>query len=292
MVRLAMPAGQVVRAAALGNGQTGLPSTEEAAQNISQEYINASMALAAKGASTIVLPEEIALLKPQWQSETEGFARVARSTGSRFVVGYREIADASRNIALTFSRGGITRYAKRHLIPGLEPLTPGQDPGLLGGSRAVAICKDMDFGDTIRNDAQHGIRILFVPAWDFGEDGEAHANIAIMRGVENGFALVRAARNGLLTITDAEGRVLARASASSASITSITADLPLGAGPTLYTHIGDVFAWLCIALTIAMAGVSLCLPLTAWNSFAWNGARTSMTSRRAILTVLDKRPRP
>ena len=256
MARLAVPAGPAVRVAALGNGDGRLLDSEAGAQDVSQHYATAAAALAAAGARTVVLPEEIIVLKPQWQNVTEVFARAAQSTGSRFVVGYRTLGSVPRNAAYTFSRQGTAHYDKRHLIPGLEPVVPGNGPGLLGDARAVAICKDMDFGRTIRADASRGIRILFVPAWDFGRDGEVHADMAIMRGVENGFAMVRAARRGLLTITDAEGRVLARATASG-GMTSIIADVPQGPGPTLYTRIGDLFAWLCAAAALAMAGTMI-----------------------------------
>ncbi len=252
LARLAAPpSGPALRVAAIGNGDTKLPSTAAAARTISQHYARAAAALAADGADTIVLPEEISVLKPEWQDATDGFARVAETTGSRIVVGYRESADAPRSVALTFSHAGSTRYVKRHLIPGLEPLAPGRGPGILEQGRAVAICKDMDFGNTIRNDARRGIRILFVPAWDFNADGETHANIAIMRGVENGFAVVRAARNGLLTITDAQGRIRARAAASSTAMTYVIATVPSGPGPTLYTRIGGLFAWACAAGLLA-----------------------------------------
>jgi apolipoprotein N-acyltransferase len=252
LARLAAPEDQAVSVAALGNGEGRLLSTAASAREVSQQYAKAAMGLAAAGARDIVLPEEIAMLKPQWRDATAGFAHTAQSTGSHIVAGYREVDGAPRNVALTFSRDGRTRYVKRHLIPGLEPLAPGHEPGLLGHGRAVAICKDMDFPSTIRGDARHGIRILFVPAWDFDRDGKMHADMAILRGVENGFAMVRAARRGLLTITDAQGRVIASAKATG-GMTSIMADVPPGHGPTLYTRIGDVFAWLCMVLTLALA---------------------------------------
>ena len=89
-----------------------------------------------------------------------------------------------------------------------------------------------------------------VPAGDFGKDAWIHARMAILRGVENGFALVRGAGNGLVTASDAEGRIVASKMDTPTSLTMIVADLPLGPGPTLYTRIGNVFAWLCIAFLL------------------------------------------
>ena len=69
-----------------------------------------------------------------------------------------------------------------------------------------------------------------------------------MRGVENGFAIVRAASEGLLTASDAEGRVIAENSSAASGMTVLIASLPLGPGSTLYTRIGDAFPWFVILL--------------------------------------------
>jgi apolipoprotein N-acyltransferase len=55
--------------------------------------------------------------------------------------------------------------------------------------------------------------------------------MAIMRGVENGFAIVRAADEGFLTASDAEGRVVAQKSATSTGMTVLIAVLPLARVP-------------------------------------------------------------
>ena len=51
--------------------------------------------------------------------------------------------------------------------------------------------------------------LLLVPAWDFDVDGWLHGRMAILRGVESGFSIVRAPKQGILTVTDDRGRVLA-----------------------------------------------------------------------------------
>jgi len=87
---------------------------------------------------------------------------------------------------------------------------------------------------------------MAVPANDFVKDGWIHARMAVMRGVENGFAVVRSAFNGVQTVSDAQGRVLARASTVRPGMVRLSATVALGPGPTLYTRIGDVFAWACV----------------------------------------------
>jgi apolipoprotein N-acyltransferase len=98
--------------------------------------------------------------------------------------------------------------------------------------------------------------LLAVPAWDFGKDDWSHARVAILRSVENGVPMARSARNGLLTLNDRYGRLVARAR-TTGSFTVLTGDLPLDGrgGNTVYDAIGDVFGWLCMGLSLlAIAG--------------------------------------
>ena len=55
---------------------------------------------------------------------------------------------------------------------------------------------------------------MLVPAWDFTLDRFEHGHIAVMRAVEDGFSLARAARGGFLTVSDDRGRILARRGAA------------------------------------------------------------------------------
>src|SRR5206468_8848188 len=72
----------------------------------------------------------------------------------------------------------------------------------------LQICKDMDFPELSREYALQGANLLLVPAWDFNLDRWLHARMAVLRAVENGFALARSARNGLLTLSDNRGRIV------------------------------------------------------------------------------------
>ena len=63
-------------------------------------------------------------------------------------------------------------------------------------------------------------------AQDFNLDRAWHGHIAIMRAVEDGFGLVRAAKNGYLTVVDNRGRVLAERRSDSASFATLLADVP------------------------------------------------------------------
>ena len=222
-----------------------------------RRYANLARRLSARGATTVVLPEKIGILKPDWGDVRAVFERVALETHSRVVVGVQERGTQDANVALAFEpTGTVERYVKRHLIPHFEPLVPGNAAGLISNGGALEICKDMDFQGRFGGTLATESNIAFVPAWDFVTDREAHANMAIMRGVENGFAVIRSAREGLITISDSQGRIVARAISSPVGPVTILAGVAPGRGGTLYVKIGDVFGWGCLALAIILGAAS------------------------------------
>jgi apolipoprotein N-acyltransferase len=78
-----------------------------------------------------------------------------------------------------------------------------------------------------------------------------HSRTALLRGVENGQAVAWGGRQTVLMVSDGWGRVLADAPTGGLGLfTTIVADVPIGPGATPYTHLGDWFAWLCLALAL------------------------------------------
>jgi apolipoprotein N-acyltransferase len=221
--------------------------------------------LAAQGAKVVVFEEKAALLSGVRRDVVLApLVAAARESGATVVAGFDQTSPDRRNVAFTISPDGRVRtYTKRHHIPGLErQYTVGSGAGLLGGGEAVAICKDFDFQATLRHDASAGadaggVTLMFAPAWDFGADGWLHARMAILRGVEGGYAVVRAASNGLVTVSDAQGRVRARHESGATRYASAIADVPLGTGQTLYVRIGDVFGWLAGGMGLLLVAMSV-----------------------------------
>jgi apolipoprotein N-acyltransferase len=72
----------------------------------------------------------------------------------------------------------------------------------------------------------------------------------MMRGVESGFAIARAARGGFLTISDNRGRILAETRSNSAPFATLIADVPTVHDTTIYLLLGDWFAWVVLALLV------------------------------------------
>ena len=239
----------------------GHPDGRETWVGLAADYAVEARALAAQGATTVVLPEKLAVLRPEWRDAVlDPLARVAREAKIRIVAGFDDDGVVRRNIALTFwPDGRVSTYVKRRLILGLDQgVVPGHAPGPLGGGDAVVICKDMDYPAMIRRDAQTGVGLMLVPAEDFVVDHWMHERMADLRGVENGFSVARAARKGDLMVSDPQGRLLALAS-SSGVMQARVVDVPLGRGDTLYLRIGDVFAWACLVVTFLFLTSSLVL---------------------------------
>jgi apolipoprotein N-acyltransferase len=170
-------------------------------------------------------------------------------------------------------------YRKMHLVPFGEyvPLkrllffvqaiiefpdfTAGTEGVLLpvGSHQAsTAICYEVIYGDLIRESVRRGSELLTTitnDAW-YGRSSAAfqHWDQASMRAIENGRYLARAANTGLSGFVDPYGRVLDRSALFEQRIQ--IQDLRFLKGRTIYNRIGDLAAWLSLALVIAPLLVS------------------------------------
>ena len=266
IVRLAHPQPDVLRVAGIVDETAVADSwrakTVSADLAVTETYAREIRAAAREGARFVVTPEGGMASTPAGQSTIVApLIAAARDTGVQIIAGFHaETPAADFALAIT-PDGRIQRYDKRHPVPGLEDdFTPGHVSGWLGDGRAEEICKDMDFPDTIRSDAAKGVRLMGVPAGDMGIDGWQHGIMSVMRGVEGGFSVVRAAHDGLVFASDAQGRLVALKKDAPTGLTMIVADLPLGPGPTLYARIGNDFPWLCGIFALALGA-----GLPAWR---------------------------
>ncbi|MFN8572083.1 MAG: nitrilase-related carbon-nitrogen hydrolase [Gemmatimonadaceae bacterium] len=234
-------------------------AAREQAMPVVAAYAARVDALAKAGAQVAVLPEKFVGVAPGYEADAFEVMRAAAVRNRVFVVGSFNLVDRAplRNLAFVFAPDGSQRvaYDKANLLPSFEQgYQRGRAPGVfaLGDAPAgVAICKDMDFPGWLRGYAAAGTRILFVPAWDFVIDGPLHARMAVMRGVEGGYAVVRAAQEGLLLVTDDRGRVHGERASSSAGELQLTTEVPLGAGGTFYSRTGDWFGVLSLLILVA-----------------------------------------
>jgi apolipoprotein N-acyltransferase len=229
-------------------------------------YTHRVNTLAFRGAQVVLLPEKFVGITQSYDTTVfRTFMETAQENKIFLILGLNTIeARSNRNTAFVFSPEGeaIIEYNKVHLLPGLESrYKAGHTPAIFSLAdvpAGVAICKDMDFPAWFRPYGRAGTGVLFVPAWDFLNDARLHSRMAMMRGVENGFAVVRCAQEGLVTVSDHCGRVIAEASSSSAPEVLMVCDFPLGPGQTFYSYAGDWLAWLSILyLVLMIAGTAV-----------------------------------
>jgi apolipoprotein N-acyltransferase len=229
-------------------------------QALEARFMAAIDRLAAAGARAVVIPETSLATS---DSTIPDFAAIAERRNLILDTGidFKGDPHAERNMAMVFRPGtpSPATYSKHHLVPRYEDrYTPGNSYTMLDGTPRIglAICKDMDFHDIGRGYAARGAQLLLVPAWDFGADGWLHSRMAILRGVESGFAIARAARTGRLTLSDDRGRVIVESYNDGRDV-ELIGDLPLRNSHTLYRRGGDWFAWLALALAAISTALAL-----------------------------------
>jgi apolipoprotein N-acyltransferase len=236
----------------------GVRASAQYAESILGEYDRRVTELAGQGAQIVVLPEKIAVFTPaKALDEQHRLSELARQNRVWLEVGVG-IDDGKRptNWAWLFTPDGTlaASYEKHHMAPPerREHYAAGADYTVyrIGGqSYGLAICKDMHFADLGREYGTRHADAMLVPAWDFGYlDGWLEARTTVFRGVENGYTIVRASREGLLTVSDPYGRILKETTSSEMPGRSLLVKVAVAPQvPTLYTRIGNVLGWLCVA---------------------------------------------
>jgi apolipoprotein N-acyltransferase len=236
-----------------------------AAIDLVQAYAAQIPPLAVQGAKVIVIPEKIGRIEGAHLAQADAILeQAARDNHVTILAGFEH--EPNLNEARLYSTDGRLEatYEKHHMLPAFEShLLPGTARLTLdttAGKWGVEICKDMDFPLLARQYSNDGARLMLVPAWDFVEDGWLHGRMAILRGVENGFSIARSVKQGILTLTDSRGRVLAQHVTGSEPFDILVGSLPLGSGQTFYAGtpdwLSDWFAW----IDLVFASLLLFLP--------------------------------
>src|SRR4029077_3242303 len=179
------------------------------------DYAREAERLSSVWALAIVVPEEPG---GQLEGKTAGTEGVMQSVSDEklatIVAGVVHVdAPVKYNEARIYVPGSVVqRYDKEHMLPPFESnLNPGTTLTVLPRPEqkwGVAICKDMDFASPARLYGRAGVGLMLVPGWGVVVDGGWHGHIAVMRGVEDGFSIARAAKNGFLTVSDNRGRIM------------------------------------------------------------------------------------
>jgi apolipoprotein N-acyltransferase len=168
----------------------------------------------------------------------------------------------------------LDRYDKRHLVPFgeyvplqrvfffVDKLVTGiGDFGrglratvftVAGHRFAVMICYEVIFPAEVREFTRAGAEFLVNitnDAW-FGESGapRQHLAMAVLRAVENGSYLVRAANTGISAMISPSGEI--RRETSLFVEAGVVDAIRARRGDTPYVRYGDVLAWACVAFLV------------------------------------------
>ena len=217
---------------------------------IADLYVQEIAKLADQGAQVILIPEKVIFVNDSSIADIlNRFTKLAELRRIRIIIGgNKEKKGYALNNSWVISENGklLADYQKVNLFEGevLDGCRPGKGIAIFqtgSFNEGTAICKDMDFQQFILGYSKQSPAVLWVPAWDFVVDGFLHSRMAIMRGIEGGFSLVRNARQGRLTISDWRGKVLYEANSQNGLYTVLTGKISVEPHPTLYARAGDWF---------------------------------------------------
>jgi len=260
-IRLAAPNPQQnIRVGLLDTDTVVFAKEAPQVQELIKRYAEQAEDLARQGAKIVLMPEKTGLLLDRDTKIVDPVLQaVADRTGATLVIGVLHVAgrDSFNEARIYTPDQPIATYDKQHMLPPFESnLTPGTSLALLPKQAVpigVAICKDMDFIHPALDYGRAGIDLLLDPAWDFNIDRSWHGHIAIMRGVEGGYAIAHAAKDGFLTVTDDRGRILGEARTNSGAFASLLVDVPLRHDQTVFNRYGTWFPWMAGLLLLAAA---------------------------------------
>jgi apolipoprotein N-acyltransferase len=235
-----------------------------------------------KGARLIVWPETAApflyLRTPDLAAEVQ---KIAKASGAYLLFGAPAFELTSKgeryfNRVYLLNPDGRTigYYNKAHLVPFGEyvplrhyfpfsligkmvPMVGDFAEGPVGatvslpeGAIGPLVCYESIFPNLSRAEVANGAHLLVNvtnDAW-FGKTAAAyqHMSMAVLRAVENHVCLARAANTGISAFIDGSGRILWHSDLYVPDAHAM--ELAWLPGGSLYTKIGDVFAWVCVSL--------------------------------------------
>ncbi len=215
-------------------------------------YQRAARTAVQSGAALLVTPETFLQLTPEGEDlpaagrVTEAqLQAIAREHGIALAVGtFRWDEDC--NSLYFYDSDGASRgeYRKTHLVPFFEDYQRGDGSAQafqLGDVRIGGmICQDDNFTDIARAQGRLGTQLLTIPTNDWKDIRHFHLENSIFRAIEGGFAMARAASNGISALVSPRGEVLQHLDHTEVGTALLYADLPVGDGvPTLYAKTGD-----------------------------------------------------
>ena len=177
--------------------------------------------------------------------------------------GYPDVKADNKVVWITPDGEVKWRYLKARPVPGAEPIVDGDDiipvdqTGF--GAMASVICFDMDHPAYIRQAGRSGTDVMLVPSNDYPAIVPFHTYMALFRGIENGFSIVRAQVVASPLPSIIRGAPWQRLIISRRSRRWSRTFQPTGSR-RLSSVVGDLFAWLSMVGFVTLVGLALVRP--------------------------------
>ena len=123
------------------------------------------------------------------------------------------------------------------------------------GKISTSICFDMDFPQLINQLSNKDIDLMLVAGNDFPEITPYHTYVASFRAIEHGFNMVRSASKGFSASFNYKGQLLSSLDFYKTNDLLLYSDVPTEGQKTVYSILGDYFAWACILFVITISGM-------------------------------------
>ena len=127
------------------------------------------------------------------------------------------------------------------------------------GKLATFICSDMAFASKIQQAGKSNVDILLVPASDWREMTLLATKTAIVRAVENGSNIIRHTNKGMSIVADNRGNILAQTNYFQSDTKTLAAQVITNGRFTLYSHVGNIFVYLCGIYVLGSFIIPKCL---------------------------------
>lgn len=284
VVRLDAPAeGENIRVAGIASEMIitpqGIPDKEYLRQG-TQTLINKTKQAIDHGAQLVAWNEGATIIFKEQESEfVDELKSISKRSGVDLIIAYIVPIDGIRgfeNKYVFISKGKVLdEYFKFHPVPGegsIKGDTIAKVADLAYGRVGGAICYDFDFPPLARTLSQQRIDLAVVPSSDWRGIDPYHAQMAAIRGIEGGYALLRPVRGATSIATDAYGRTRASMNYFEENDKIMMATIPLHHVPTLYSKVGDVFV-LLLAVFMGLVGYWYARTMFTKSAFIEDGKR-------------------
>ena len=279
-----------VKVAAI-QGNVDMDASGSALPEIMRVYGEMTREAAADGADIIVWPESIFPYRMNRYSLLQDFvSELAVECNVTLIVGALyggKDGKTYNTLYMVEPNGEISDnlYHKRHLVPFGEyvpmrelfmtlipplaelsalddDLSPGSETALFEtkwGKLGGLICFDSIYEELTRASAKDGANLMMLPSndsWWFNTSVETYQNEtqAMLRAIESGRYLVRAGNTGISSIITEHGEHLSWLAPETKGIA--IAEVEMCTEPTLYTRVGNLFVYLCIAFVVVLFPVN------------------------------------